>query len=133
MKKNIININLFSFSFFFLLILLTFILLIFIFSENLIAQQYYFNISIFSMYRTCEMIEITGNEDQFDIILNINLEYLYSVFSNWTLFLFANLDFRLPYSTKARFYEYFAPDLIENRKTGFLFSNNKVSFVFLWG
>ncbi|MEJ5273701.1 MAG: hypothetical protein WH035_06180, partial [Spirochaetota bacterium] len=122
-----------SFSFFFLLILLTFILLIFIFSENLIAQEYNFNISIFSMYRTCEMIEITGNEDQFDIILNINLEYLYSVFSNWTLFLFANLDFRLPYSTKARFYEYFAPDLIENRKTGFLFSNNKVSFVFLWG
>lgn len=108
-------------------------LIFFNFNNKLLAQQIDYSISIYSMYRTCEMIEITGNEDQFDIILNINLEYLYSVFSNWTLFLFANLDFRLPYSTKARFYEYFAPDLIENRKTGFLFSNNKVSFVFLWG
>jgi len=34
-------------------------------------DETFLNINMLSMYRTCESIEITGNEDQFDLILNI--------------------------------------------------------------
>lgn len=106
------------------------LLIIFLISCNIFAQEFDFAISIISMYRTCEMIEITGNEDQFDTILNINFNYSYNIISTWLLYITVDLDFRLPYSTKARFYEYFAPSLIEPKIIGFYFINKNLSFNF---
>lgn len=107
-----------------------FTILIFFFPILTYSQQLYYNFSIFSMYRTCEMIEITGNEDQFDIILNIDLNYSYNLSSNWLLLLSINLNFRLPYSTKARFYDFFAPNIIEPKNIGFYLKNKNLSFNF---
>lgn len=115
------------------LIIISFLLIFFIinlFSLKIFSQTYSMNFSIFSMYRTCEMIEITGNEDQFDIILNTYFNYSYNFSSNWFLFLSIDLYFRLPYSTKARFFEYFAPNIIEVKYIGFYFTNKKLSFNF---
>ncbi|MFN3411528.1 MAG: hypothetical protein ACK4YF_05160 [Exilispira sp.] len=115
------------------LVIIFFLLIFFIFnlfSLKILSQTHFINFSILSMFRTCEMIEITGNEDQFDIILNTFFNYSYNLSSNWFLFLSIDLNFRLPYSTKARFYEYFAPDIIEAKCIGFYFINKVLSFNF---
>jgi hypothetical protein len=93
---------------------------------NLYAQdtvqdldETFFNINMLSMYRTCESIEITGNEDQFDLILNILFSKRFNLYQSIYVYLFFDILIRLPYSNKARFYEYFAPELFQPINTGF--------------
>jgi hypothetical protein len=104
--------------------------LVFFQPKILNAQTFDYSISIFSMYRTCEMIEITGNEDQFDIILKLSASFMNYFSSTWSLKSTIDIDFRLPCSDKARFYEYFAPNLIEPNIINFTFSNSNIHFIF---
>jgi len=114
--------------------ILTFILFLNLFFLSIVifSQQLNLSFSIYSMYRTCEMIEITGNEDQFDIIFNLSLNYYYSFNSNLFFESSLNINIRLPYSDKARFYEYFKPEIFELQKIGFLFSYDKIYLFFEW-
>lgn len=121
-----------NFSFIFFFFALLFSIIFISFSQKISGQEYNFSFSILSMYRTCEMIEITGNEDQFDIIFDLFFDYSYIINSIWNIYAYANINLRLPYSSKARFYEYFTPKLIEPEKIGFRLSTQNLFLIFEW-
>jgi len=129
-NKIIFLLGFMRFSFILSFIFIFLASLTFLNAERLYAQEFNLSFSIFSMYRTCEMIEITGNEDQFDVILKLSANFINYLSSNWLFKSIIDIDFRLPYSDKARFYEFFAPNLIEPNIINFTFSNYNIYFIF---
>lgn len=95
-----------------------------LYKESVLGNlSFLFDFRVF--YRTCEMVEITGNEDTFNAILSPLIIYF-----NDGIFFESYFDINILSSNKSRFYEQFNPDLIRIKEIYFeIFFNNDFSFI----